>query len=77
MQIHNDSQIFGKCEHGPIVVDSTEVGILGIGQLAIVDELRPNDDILSCLEGDTRTLGASKLFNWVIERTSVFTPVVE
>lgn len=45
-----------KTKNGPIVRDSTEVRVLSVQEGTVVDELRTDDDILTCLIGRTRQL---------------------
>ena len=49
------AEIVGEAEDGPVVIDRAEVGVGGVGELAVVDELRADDDVFAGLPG--RALG--------------------
>lgn len=56
------AQVVGQCEHRPVVANSAEVGVLGVGQRAVVDELSADDGVLAGLEGGAFNLYAKSAF---------------
>ena len=45
------AEVVREREDGPVVGDGAEVGVFGVRERAVVDELRADDDVLSGLVG--------------------------
>ena len=50
------AEVVRKREDGPVVGHGTEVGVCGVRERAVVDELRADDDVLTGLPGGTLAL---------------------